>query len=162
MEYMIANNYHLEEILKMKNLVKSRIIKEGLPIWKNGYPLDEIIIEDIEFHRGRVILLDGKVVAYASISHVGEEYGIDIFTNNNLATFGRVMVLDGYTGMHIGDLLVKSLIDEAKLFGEDGMGIAVDSCNIKAVNLYTKNGFKRVGEYQFPFAHLDLYEQYFN
>ena len=146
----------------MENLVKTRVIKEGLPIWKNGYPSDEIIIEDIQFKRGRIILLDGKVVAYASISHVVEEYGVDIFTNNNFATFGRVMVLDGYTGMYIGDLLVKCLIDEAKLFGEDGIGIAVDSCNTKAINLYTKNGFKRVGEYQFSFACLDLYEQYFN
>ena len=48
MEYKKAKISQLDEIIKLKNEVKQRVIKEGLPIWQNGYPLDEMIIEDIE------------------------------------------------------------------------------------------------------------------
>ena len=47
MKYLVATSKHLEEILIMKNKVKERVIKENLPIWKDGYPLDEMIKEDI-------------------------------------------------------------------------------------------------------------------
>ena len=55
-----------DEIVVMKNLVKQRIINENLPIWKNGYPLDEVIKDDILNDYGRVVKQDGKVIAYAA------------------------------------------------------------------------------------------------
>ena len=83
------------------------------------------------------------------------------FKKDNVYSFGRLMVLDGYVGKHIGDFLVKSMINEAKLLKVDGMGILVDACNTIAVNLYKKYGFKKEGENQFPFAYLDIYGLYF-
>ena len=47
MIYRIANENDLKQIIKMKNNVKERIIKQKLPIWLNGYPLDEYIIQDV-------------------------------------------------------------------------------------------------------------------
>ena len=71
------------------------------------------------------------------------------------------MVADGYTGKGVGDFLVKSMIEETKSLGANGMGILVDSCNKIAVNLYQKHGFKKEGEREFPFAYLDIYGLYF-
>lgn len=48
MIYRIANRSDLKEILQMKRQVKQRIEEEQLPIWLEGYPLDEMIVEDIE------------------------------------------------------------------------------------------------------------------
>jgi ribosomal protein S18 acetylase RimI-like enzyme len=63
--------------------------------------------------------------------------------------------------MHIGDFLVKSMIEEAKTLDVVGMGITADNCNKSAVNLYTKHGFKKEGEAQFPYAYLDIFGLYF-
>ena len=65
MKYQIATKDNIDEIILMKNRVKQRIIKANLPMWLNGYPLDEMIIEDILNNHGRVIIVDNKVVAYA-------------------------------------------------------------------------------------------------
>ena len=60
------------------------------------------------------IELDGKVVAYAHYCHTSKEYDNGTFKKDNLQSFGRVMVDDGYTGLHIGRFLVGNMIEEAK------------------------------------------------
>lgn len=161
MIYRIANTNDLCEIIKMKNEVKQRVIEQKLPIWNNGYPLDSMIEEDINESAGRVVEIDGKIVAYAVLHHCSKEYEVSPFQHENVQCFGRVMVRTGYTGLHIGDYLVKSMIEEAKTLDVCGMGITADACNIKAVNLYTKHGFKKEGEAQFPYAYLDIFGLYF-
>ena len=162
MIYRKANMNDYSEIIDMKNEVKERIIKQNLPIWLNGYPLDILIQEDIENEECRVVELDNKVVAYACFHHAQKEYGTGVFKKDNLYSFGRVMVRDGYVGKHIGDFLVSEMIKEAKTFDVDGMGILADACNHVALSLYQKHGFKKEGEKQFPFAYLDIYALYFD
>ena len=161
MIYRKAIEKDLEEVIFIKINVKERIIKQGLPIWKNGYPLDSFLEEDIMHGEARIIELDGKVVAYSCFLPTEKEYGRDVFQRDNLYSFGRIMVADGYTGKGVGDFLVKSMIEETKTLGANGMGILVDSCNKIAVNLYQKHGFKKEGEREFPFAYLDIYGLYF-
>ncbi|MDE6661291.1 MAG: GNAT family N-acetyltransferase [Anaeroplasmataceae bacterium] len=160
MKYRIAEHKDLEEILKIKNEVKKRIIEENLPIWLNGYPIDEMILEDIEKGCGRVIEEDG-IVAYACFHPASEEYPPQTFKKENLQSFGRVMVKNGFVGKHYGSFLVKAMIEEAKAMGVDGLGILADACNTKAVRLYEKYGFKKEGSNQFPYAYLDIYGLYF-
>ena len=156
MIYRKATLDDLKEIIIMKNKVKERIIKEGLPIWQNGYPLDSMIEEDINFQEGRVITINNEIVGYSCFHNAEKEYGKGVFKKDNVQSFGRVMVKDEYLGQHIGDFLVKSMIEEAKTLNVEGMGILVDECNIKAYSLYKKYGFNKEGEDQFPFAYLDI------
>ena len=159
MKYVKANLVDLEQIINMKNDVKKRIENEYLPIWLNGYPMDESIIQDINLNQGRVVKIDDEVVAYAVFHWTSEEedYPDGTFSVEPLLSFGRVMVKNGYTGKHIGDYLIRSLIEEAKTMNALGMGILADACNIKAVNLYKKYGFKYEKTNDFGFAVLDVY-----
>ena len=161
MEYKKAKMSQLGEILKLKNEVKQRVIKEGLPIWQNGYPLDEMIVEDIENEEGRIVIIDNKIVAYSCFHHAIKEYGKGVFKKDNVQSFGRLMVSDLCVGKHVGDFLVRSMIEESKTLGVEGMGILVDECNIKAYSLYKKYGFKKEGAQQFPYAYLDILGLYF-
>lgn len=161
MIYRNAKIEDLSSILEMKARVKERIILQKLPIWLNGYPLDSMIIEDIEKEHGRVVELEGKIIAYAVFLPTDEEYDENTFKKENLQSFGRVMVDDGYTGMHIGKFLVGNMIEEAKKIGRSGMGITADECNIKAINLYKSFGFEKEGSRQFPYAFLDILGLYF-
>lgn len=161
MVYRIANINDLKEIIEMKNQVKQRVINENLPIWLNGYPLDEYIEEDIVNGFGRVIEIDNSVVAYAAFYLSTMDYPEDTFSKEPVQSFGRLMVKDEYVGKKIGSYLVDQMIEEAKKLEVFGMGILVDEVNSKALNLYLKKGFKKEGSKQFPFAYLDIYTLYF-
>ena len=161
MVYRIANINDLKEIIEMKNQVKQRVINENLPIWLNGYPLDEYIEEDIVNGFGRVIEIDNLVVAYAAFYLSTMDYPKDTFSKEPVQSFGRLMVKDEYVGKKIGSYLVDQMIEEAKKLDVLGIGILVDEVNSKALNLYLKKGFKKEGSKQFPFAYLDIYTLYF-
>lgn len=161
MIYRTAEDMDIEEILQMKNEVKERIQKENLPIWLDGYPSDDFIKEDIEKGYGRVIEDKEKIIAYACFHHASEEYPKGTFFKDNLQSFGRIMVCNQYLGKHCGSYLISEMIKEAKTMPVEGMGILVDACNLKAVHLYERYGFKKEGSKQFPYAYLDIYGLYF-
>lgn len=162
MNYRVATLKDLNEIIMMKNRVKERIILANLPIWKDGYPQNNLIIEDIINNDARVIELDGKIVAYSMLCESEKIYAEDnLFDTDKLYSFGRIMVDDGYTGLGVGKFLVSNMINEAKTKNMIGMKITADNCNIKALNLYKSFGFKKEGEHQFPYAYLEIYGLYF-
>ena len=158
MEFLIASIDDFTEIIEMKNRVKQRIINKNLPMWLNGYPYDELIIEDLNNNYGRIIKLDGKIVAYAAFYPSISDYEGEIDDINDRYSFGRVMVDDGYTGLGIGKFLVTNLINEAKSLTNKGMIITGDDFNTTAINLYTKLGFRKIGEKQFPYAYLSIFK----
>ena len=158
MIYRNTNLNDYNQIVTMKNRVKERVIKENLPIWLNGYPLDEYIMDDIKDNYGRVIELNNTIVAYAAFHPAHIDYAEYIENIDNYYCYGRVMVDDGYTGLGIGKLLINSMLNEAKSLNQKGMIIAADDCNIKAVNLYKSFGFKKINEIQFPYAYLSIFK----
>lgn len=161
MEYRIATLQDYNEVIQMKNEVKERIIKEKLPIWLDGYPADSFIQEDIDKGYGRVVVHEKRIIGYACFHPANVEYPAGTFLKENLQSFGRVMICNDYLGKHCGSFLVQHLIEEAKHMKVAGLGILADACNIKAVRLYQKYGFKKEGSHQFPYAYLDIYGLYF-
>ena len=162
MIYRAATTNDLKEIIEMKNKVKQRVINENLPIWLNGYPLDEYIEEDILNKHGRVIVLNNEIIAYAAFYLSTDDYPIGTFKHEPVQSFGRLMVKDEYLGQKVGSFLVDKMIEEAKTLNVLGLGILVDDINTKAVSLYKKKGFVKEGSNQFPYAYLDIYALYFN
>ena len=158
MIYRQANTNDIKSIIEMKNRVKNRIIKQNLPIWLNGYPLDEFIIDDIEYNFGRVVEIDGKIAAYCAFHSATVDYAEYLENISNNYSFGRVMVDDNYLGLGVGKFLIANTINEAKSLNQNGMIISADECNIKAVNLYRSFGFKKVSEIEFPYAYLTIFE----
>lgn len=161
MEYLVATKKHYHEIIKMKNRVKERVAHEGLSIWRNGYPCDAFIQDDIERKEARIAVLDGKIVGYACFHQAKTEYPSQTFKKDELYSFGRLMVEEGYTGIGIGHFLVRHLIEEARSVNALGVGILVDACNYKALRLYKKNGFQREGSKDFDYGFFDIYGLYF-
>ena len=162
MEYTKAILSDYDEIVVMKDQVKQRVIEENLPIWKNGYPTNEMIQDDLVNGYGRVIKVDNKIVAYASFMHSSIMYPNEfIFKKENLYSFGRVMVCNEYLSQGVGRYLVNQMILEAKKLKAEGLGIAADECNIKATKLYKSLGFTKEGEKDFGYAYLEIYGLYF-
>lgn len=151
-----------DEIVRMKDEVKQRIINENLPIWLNGYPLNVMIKDDIDNQYGRVIKVNDEVIAYATFMPTPVMYPEgNIFKKDNLYSFGRVMVCNKYLSQGVGRKLVESMILEAKSLNSMGLGIAADECNIKATKLYKSLGFEKEGEKDFGYAYLSIFGLYF-
>jgi GNAT superfamily N-acetyltransferase len=161
MKYRTAKHEDLKQIIEMKNRVKQRIELAKLPMWLNGYPTDEFLTLDVKDSFGRVIELDGKVVAYAVLYPSYIEYENEIENIVDLYSFGRVMVDDNYTGKGIGRYLVENMIMEAKSHNQKGMLITGDDFNTKAMNLYKSLGFVKIGEKQFSYAYLSIFKLIF-
>ena len=162
MNYQRAVLSDYDEIVIMKNIVKQRVINDNIPIWKNGYPLNEIIYEDLINGFGRVVKIDGKIVAYAAFMKDSEMYPDEAnFKKDNLCCFGRVMVCNECVGQGVGRYLVNQMILEAKNLNCNGLGITADECNIKATKLYKSLGFVKEGEKDFGYAYLEIYGLYF-
>lgn len=162
MIYRVATLKDVSIIQTIKNEVKQRIIEEKLPIWFNGYPYDSMIEEDVENQFGRVVEEDGMIVAYAAFYPALADYPSHTFKKDDVYSFGRVMVKNGYVGKHYASYLVSQMIEEAKKIGCPGLGILADSCNEKALALYKRYGFCKEGSAQFEFAYLDIYGLYFD
>lgn len=157
MKYQIASKNQINDIINMKNRVKQRIINQNLPMWLNGYPLDEYIIEDIENNYGRVVIVGEVVAAYAAFYPANTEYNDELDDLNQRYSYGRVMVDDFFLGQGIGRFLVEKMLNEAKSLGYKGMMITGDDFNTKAITLYKSLGFKKIGEKQFPYAYLSIF-----
>lgn len=149
-------------VIQLKNQVKQRVIAQNLAIWQDGYPQDQLIADDIAHGFGRVVQIDDQIVAYATFHPADYEYPKDTFRKNNVMSFGRVMVADGFVGKGIASFLVQSMIDEARNLGYDGIGILVDDFNERATRLYYRKGFVKEGHATFPWADLDILALYFN
>jgi ribosomal protein S18 acetylase RimI-like enzyme len=160
MDYQIAKLEHLDQIIEMKNLVRQKIKDEKLDIWRNNYPLDELLKEDIVNKLGRVVVYQNKIIAYAVFYHSSYEYK-NCFKKSNVYSFGRLMVHPDFQSKKVGSFIVAQMIEEAKSLHLEGIGIGVDECNVKAINLYKKHGFVKEGEQNFPWAYLSLYALYF-
>lgn len=158
MRYEVATKNQINDIIEMKNRVKQRIINQNLPMWLNGYPLDEYIYDDIKKNYGRVIIIDNRIAGYAAFYPSNDEYKEEINDINDRYSFGRVMVDDAFLGRGIGKFLVTSMINEAKNRGYTGMIITGDDFNTKAMNLYKSVGFIKIGEKQFPYAYLSIFK----
>jgi GNAT superfamily N-acetyltransferase len=183
MVYRKATEQDVVQIINMKNMVKEQVIREGLPIWQHGYPLDSMIQEDILRGEGRVMEMveaeveatagaegrdidsgsewEREIVAYAVFHPSLEEYPAGTFRSDRMQSFGRLMVRTDHAGQHVGQTFVRHMIREAEQLGVDGMGILADACNSRALHLYKKFGFCKEGSAQFPYAYLDIYALYF-
>ncbi len=162
MKYCKLQEEDINELIILKNQVKERIIKSNLPIWLGEYPSDETLLNDIKNGFARALKINEEIIAYATLHKDSYEYEKGTFKRENLMSFGRVMVKTNYLHMHIGYKLLENIINEVKENGSIGIGILVDRCNIKALNLYKSLGFKYEGQGIFPWATLDKYTLYFD
>lgn len=144
MDYMVASNLDLDEIIRLKNEVKERVKEENLPIWLGDYPGDDLIKEDITSGFGRILKDGNEIVCYAALHKASSEYEINTFIHNDLYSFSRIMTKTSHLGRGLATLLIKQMLEEVKN-KTSGFGLIVDDCNKLALNVYLKVGFKFEG-----------------
>lgn len=90
-------------------------------------------------------IIDNKVVSIAQIRKLGRKR---IEHNSEIA----ISVKKDYWGLGIGSLVMEQLIEFAKNNNIMNISLGVKASNYKAINLYEKFGFKKIG----------IHKNYFN
>lgn len=158
MKYCFASEKDIDTCNNLKKEVIARLNSLNLPLWNEEYPSDELIKEDIESGRGRIILNDeDEIIAYASVASTIEEFNEGVFLHSNLLAISRLMVKTGYENQGIATYFIKQIIDEAKTKGYKGIGIMVHPINKRAIKLYKKLGFKFEQRKQYFYGEYDTY-----
>ena len=152
MEYLKAKEIDIEQCQKLKKEVIARLDKGGLHIWDEEYPSDELIKEDILFSNARVIKEKDEIIAYACFDEAVKEFGENVFKEDNLYSFSRLMVKSGFTGKHVATFLINSMLKEMKDLGADGCGVLVHPINKVAIKMYERLGFNLEETKIYPFG----------
>ena len=152
MEYLKAKEIDIEQCQKLKKEVITRLDKSGLHIWDEEYPSDELIKEDILFSNARVIKEKDEIIAYACFDEAIKEFGENVFKEDNLYSFSRLMVKSGFTGKHVATFLINSMLKEMKDLGANGCGVLVHPINKVAIKMYERLGFNLEETKIYPFG----------
>ncbi|WP_022846423.1 ribosomal protein S18-alanine N-acetyltransferase [Desulfurobacterium sp. TC5-1] len=117
---------------KISDLKKIENLKKGLNLI--------LPVSSKEFfsniYRGKVALIDGKIVGFVLYWIVEDEVEIH-----------AIIVSENYRRRSIGTALMTSIIEELKRIGKPfTIFLEVSEKNFPAINLYKKFGFKKVAE----------------
>ena len=127
----------IEEMIRIWN----EVVEEGI-----AFPQEELLTEKT----GKKFFAEQSYAAVA-VADAGQIYGLYILHPNNVGRCGHICnasyaVSTESRGLHIGELLVKDSLEQAKRIG---FGIlqfnAVVATNIHARHLYERLGFCQLG-----------------
>ena len=158
LRYCLPCSKDIDTCNNLKKEVIVRLNCLNLPLWNEEYPSDELIKEDIESGRGRIILNDeDEIIAYASVAPSIEEFNEEVFLHFNLLAISRLMVKTGCENQGIATYFIHQIINEAKVKCYKGIGIMVHPINESTIKLYKKLGFKFEQRKQYFYGEYDTY-----
>ncbi len=89
-----------------------------------------------------VAVLDGRVVAWSSLSRFHDRYGYRFTCENS------IYVEEAHRGRGLGGLLLAPLIDAARDLGLHTIIAVIDASNEASVRLHTRHGFVECGRFK--------------
>ncbi|MEQ1764308.1 MAG: GNAT family N-acetyltransferase [Pyrinomonadaceae bacterium] len=91
----------------------------------------------------------GKAVGYAKLRDGSVHESVE---SERAIEIQRFYLIERVWGTGIGDVLLESCFDEARLMGKDVMWLGVWEENQRGRSFYDKHGFERVGTLTFPYG----------
>lgn len=107
-EFRTAGEADLAPVVEIIRSAQRRLARAGIDQWQNGYPNRERVEEDMAHGYGRVLCLDGEVVAYGALVYDGEsayeglQGGAWLTSAGAYLTIHRLSVVDRVVGTGCG------------------------------------------------------------
>lgn len=135
----------LPKIKMMYQRITENMNKNNIQIWDNIYPC-EFLDEDIKHGQLYVIENNHDIVASFALcpSHLGENYVQWTGHHDKVLYIDRLGVNVDYLRQGIGSLAIKKALFLARQNDIQYIRLFVVDINQPAIQLYLKNGFKRV------------------
>lgn len=145
MNLRMANIDDLPQLKVVYKKIIDKMNEENIKIWDDIYPC-EFFLDDIESNRLYVLEENNEIVSAFALgnSNAGSEY-VKWENNHDKALYiDRFGVNVNYSRKGIGSVMLNKAIALSKDKGGKYLRLFVVDINKPAINLYIKNGFKRV------------------
>ena len=145
MNLRMANIDDLPQLKAVYEKIIDNMNKDNIQIWDEIYPC-EFFYDDIENKRLYVLEENNEIVsAYALCdSNSGAKYVKWANKHDKALYIDRLGVNVNYSRKGIGSVMLNKAIDLARDKGAKYLRLFVVDINKPAINLYIKNGFKKV------------------
>lgn len=144
MKIRLSQPDDLDALMNIFHEAQGTIAALGIDQWQNGYPSEQVILEDIACQRSYVVEQEGSVRAtfvlvdteptYLEI-HEGQWLGKDY------VAIHRVAVAVSYRGTGISDAIIRYAEHDARRRGKDSLRIDTHRGNIPMCKMLSKQGF---------------------
>lgn len=145
MDFRLAEESDLPQLKTMYQKIIDNMNKNGIRIWDEIYPC-EFFQADIEDKTLYLLLEENEIVAAFVLceSNNGEDHLKWKSINGKALYIDRLGVNVNYLRQGIGGVMLKNAMKLAKRKDAESLRLFVVDINKPAINLYLKNGFKRV------------------
>lgn len=144
----------LPVVAELIGQAKQLLHNDGIDQWQDGYPDRATLQHDIASGWGRLLVLDGVVVATAAVIDGPDPNYRELLEGawkpsqserSDYATIHRVAVASGYRGRHLATEFYRMLIDEVRASGFHELRVDTHPDNRRMQHLIEGFGFDRVG-----------------
>lgn len=146
----LATKDDLTQIMDIISDAKVFLKKSGSSQWQNGYPNEEVILNDIKKGNGYVLLVGDKVAGYAAvIAGVEPTYqeidGVWKKDDDLYATIHRICLSANYQGQGLGKIFMSDIISLQYANGVRNFRVDTHHLNKPMQRLASDYGFEYRG-----------------
>jgi len=150
MHIQFAKINNMDEIMAIISQAKVELKKQHIDQWQNNYPNEKTILDDINKHRGFIMVEESEIVAYFVIDLMGELSYNEIYdgewlNNQNYGTIHRICIKNEFKRKGYAS----DIIDFCKNYSVNhqifNLRIDTHEENKSMIKLIKKNKFKYCG-----------------
>ena len=164
-----ANENDIKYIMPIFAEARATIATLGIDQWQNGYPSEEVILEDLRKNQSFCVCADGHVVGTFALIFDGEPTYDNIFDgewksgdkSKSYIAMHRVAIMVAMRGCKISTRIVDYACDTARALGRKSVRIDTHRGNIVMRKMLEKHGFSHCGSiFLADGAHRVAYEKF--
>ncbi|SRR6056297_2185796 len=142
----------LKDIYQLFEICSQDLINKGIYMWDEDYPTIELIEKEIKAGHLFVIEKNQKIICSFDLSDYLDDLWKEVaWQDDNFLGLHLLAVHPDYQGRGYGLKVIKFCENYAKNNNYSSLHLDVLSQNKAAINLYQKQGYKKIGELYFDF-----------
>ncbi len=150
MEFRKSTTNDIKDIVFIIKQAQEYFKENDIDQWQNGYPNEQVIINDIKSEESYVLVESGRILGTSFLSFKGEINYDKIYegrwiTNRNYGVIHRIAVLEKEKGRGLAGYIIKSMEQICKQKNVESLRIDTHESNKSMQKLLEKNGFRYCG-----------------
>ena len=150
MDFANATDNEFDIVYAMMLRAKERLFEEHVYQWDERYPKKEMILNDLKNGYTTLVKENDNIVAFFTSNSICEDDVHDnvkwSYNGDNWVILHRLCIDPLYQNKGLGQKILEKFEAEKKIEKFDSIRIDVFSTNDKAIHIYEKFCYKRVGE----------------
>lgn len=150
MNFRRSQAQDLVQIMAIIKQAQEYLKSAGIDQWQNGYPNQDIVLQDIKLGNSYVLTKDGEVVGTAVLEFDGDSNYDTIYegawlTDGHYGAIHRIAISNYYKGSGFASQIIQAMIDLCQKRGTPSLRVDTHKDNQSMQRMLQKNGFHYCG-----------------